>query len=179
MPDFDRTDAVLDAQGEQVVIWHVQTGLDDGMSRLTGAWVTGRDEPEKIAALLERRRCLITSAGEKALAELEITVERRIDPVATVAAIEAEREALQAVYDALPAPHTFVAPIWPPLPEPLDLTDPPASDAVPPTGTAHAVASWLAGVADTWEKVERERITRKYLHDTDSRDRRLTPFAVR
>ncbi|GAA2833907.1 hypothetical protein [Crossiella cryophila] len=179
MPDFDRTDAVADAQGEQVIIWHVQTGLDDGMPRLTGAWVVDRAEPDKIAALLERRRCLITAAAAKALADLDISPGRRIDPAATIAGIAAERDLLQAVYDALPAPHTFVAPIWPELPAPLDPADPPTGNAVPPTGIAHAVARWLAGVADTWEKIERERITRKYLSESDGRDRRLTPFAVR
>lgn len=179
MPEFDRTDAVVDAQGEQVIVWHVQTGLDDGMSRLTGAWVVARAQTATIAALLERRRTLATQAGEKALADLGISPFARIDPAATLAAVRAERDRLQAIYDELPAPHTFVAPIWPALPGPLDPADPPASHAVEPTQVAHAVAGWLGGVADTWEKIERERITRKYLNDTDNRERRLAPFAVR
>ncbi|MBP2473327.1 hypothetical protein JOF53_002199 [Crossiella equi] len=174
MPDFPRTDAVVDTQPGHVVIWHVQTGLDDGMPRLTGAWVVPPEDRDKIAALLENRRTLATAEGAKTLASLAIQVPL-LDPATALAAVEAERDALQAKYDALPQPHTFTAPTWPDLPAPLDLANPPSGDGVPPTQVALAVARWLSGLTDTWERIERERITRKYLND--GTDRRLAPLA--
>jgi hypothetical protein len=176
MIDPTRTDCVVDAWNEQVFIWHVQTGPDIGMSRLTGAWAVAIDEVGKVKLLVEKRRVLATSAGEKALDHICVAISQHIDPDATIKNLETAREELQAVYDAHPKRQSLVAPAWPLLPDPIDMHNPPTAATGERTSVALAVARWLERIAITWEKIEAERLARKYT--PGDRTRRLTPIAV-
>ena len=135
-----RTDCVVDAWNEQVFIWHVQTGPDIGMSRLTGAWAVAIDEVGKVKLLVEKRRVLATSAGEKALDHICVAISQHIDPDATIKNLETAREELQAVYDAHPKRQSLVAPAWPLLPDPIDMHNPPTVATGERTSVALAVA---------------------------------------
>ncbi|GAA4005400.1 hypothetical protein GCM10022247_28430 [Allokutzneria multivorans] len=167
------TDCVVDARSDEVAIWHVHTGFDTGMPRLTGAWVLAVREVAKIDLLVRGRRVLATAAGEKALRRLGVRVEAHIDPDATLKGFAALCEELQAVYEALEKKPK--QPSWPTLPQPLDMAalDRAGLGAEP----ALTVARWLERMAIVWDEIEGERSTRKYL--PHGRERRPVALAVR
>jgi hypothetical protein len=168
-------DCVIDAADDAVVMWHVNTGSDRAMSRMVGAWVVGVDDPSTIGALVGGRRVLATAEGEKALVGIGVSVRLHIDPVATIARISSECDALQAVYTAHPNSRTLVAPAWPTMPS----VDGLHMETVPPdvpTNRALAMARWLERVAQCWDRVERERLARRYMPGGPGR--RRTPVAT-
>lgn len=177
MTSTARTDCVVDARGEQVIIWHVETGPDLGLSRLTGAWVFGADEQDKIELLAADRRVLATPTGEEILDRLNLSILGHIDPDATVKNIKKARDELQVSYETHPKRKTLVAPDWPALPDTVDPQNPPSAMSDAPTQVALAIARWLAQVAIVWEQIEGERIVRKYI--PGGRHRLPTPIAMR
>lgn len=172
-----RTDCVLDAQENEIIIWHVDTGAEFGLSRMAGAWVFGAAEQEIIASLVTDRRVLATSTGEHASAQLGISVSHFIEPPATVANLIAERDTLQAMYEAHPRMANLVAPNWPFVPPAVDPQDPPMAEAPGRTRRALGLARWLETIAQTWDRIERERAMRSYMPSGSSR--RPTPLATR
>ncbi|NYH77715.1 hypothetical protein FHR84_001029 [Actinopolyspora biskrensis] len=177
MIDPERTCCVVDALEDKVILWHVHTGADLGMSRMTGAWTVATDDPDTVALLVTRRRALVTSRGVAELERLEVPVVEHIDPEGTLDNIELVRDELQSHYERHPNRRTLVAPSWPRLPEPIDVRRPPTVATEAPKGAALAVARWLAGVATTWERIESERLVRKYM--PGGPERRVAPLAVR
>ncbi|MBB5153705.1 hypothetical protein [Saccharopolyspora phatthalungensis] len=175
MSDPTRTDCVVDARGEKIIIWHVNTGPAVGLSRLTGAWTFGLDEVDKVKLLVAERRVLMTSAGQEALDQLSIAVPARIAPDVTLDSLRTQRDELQAAYDAQER-DDLVAPTWPSLPEPIDMRNPPSAISPEPTQVALALARWLAQVAATWEKIEAQRVVRGYM--PGGHKRRPTPIAI-
>ncbi|MFB9909487.1 hypothetical protein [Allokutzneria oryzae] len=165
-----RTDCVVDARSDEVAVWHVHTGFDTGMPRLTGAWVLPVREAEKIDLLVSGRRVLATAAGEKALHRLGVRVAAHIDPDATVRGFEALCQELQAVYDGLEKRPKPVAPSWPALPGPIDMGDLGCEPAL-------TMARWLERIAIVWDEIEGERTARKYM--PYGRERRPVAIALR
>lgn len=89
-----------------------------------------------------------------------------LDLTKTVNVVAAERDRLQAIYEALPTSRkkTLVAPRWPDIPSPIDLADPPKAQAAEPTvAAALGVARFLDRLATAWADVERQRAVRDYL----------------
>lgn len=177
MTSTAQTDCVVDARGEQVIIWHVETGPDLGLSRLTGAWVFESEEKDKIELLTADRRVLATPTGEEVLDRLNLSISGHIDPDATVQNLKTARDELQISYETHPKRKTLVAPNWPALPDPVDPQNPPTAMSVVPTQVALAIARWLAQVAITWEQIEGERLVRKYMPGGGYR--LPTPIAMR
>lgn len=173
----DRTDCVVDAQNGKIVIWHVDTGPDHGMSRMAGAWVVGKDDGDKIDLLVAERRALMTEAGQEALAELCIELPGLIDPDSTLDNLQSVLSELQAVYDAHPKRAGLVAPEWPPLPEKTGVHDLSCGQSQKPTQMALGLARWLEQVATAWDRIESVRIARKYMPGGPAR--RCTPIAIR
>lgn len=157
-----RADCVIDAVDDAVVVWHVNTGPDRAMSRMVGAWLLSFGDRSVIDGLVSDRRVLATDEGEKALADLGIAVREFIDPGATVRQVSSEIESLHAVYAAHPNSKALVAPAWPAVPS-VDglLMGAPSPEA--PTNRALATARWLESVAQCWDRLERERIARRYM----------------
>jgi hypothetical protein len=98
------------------------------------------------------------------------------DTTAHIKSLETAREELQAGSDAHLKRQSLVAPAWPLLPDPIDMQNPPTAATGERTSVALAVARWLERIAITWEKIEAERVARKYM--PGDRIRRLTPIAV-
>lgn len=158
-----RTDCVVDAHGGEVLIWHVNTGPDLGMPRMAGAWMINVDDTAKVKLLVEQRRVLATDEGKAVLAAIGVSVHEYIDAQATVRHLAAERDNLQAIYEAHPNCEGLVSPRWPSLPTTADLHNPPAvaSDSV--TGRALHSARWLEQVAHAWDRIEAQRLLRKFM----------------
>lgn len=93
------------------------------MSRLCGAWVVdGDDRAKTLHALTATRVVLSTADGEMALKEHEVATERVLDIEATLAAVIAVRDELEAAYEqAATTKKSLTPPRWPTLPQPLDI----------------------------------------------------------
>lgn len=68
------TDCVLHAHNGDGAIWHVNTGQDIGMSRMTGAWTFAEDNVDRVSTLVGKRRVLATSSGYEVLERLGVTM---------------------------------------------------------------------------------------------------------
>jgi hypothetical protein len=83
---------------------------------------------------------------------------------------------LQTAYDAHPNRNNLVAPDWPALPRQLDALIPAGEAPEEPAAVTLRMARWLEQVATTWDKIERIRISRRYM--PGERTRRQTPVAT-
>lgn len=158
--------AIVDASEGRVVVWHVQTGSTELHSRLTGAWELGRDEGATLATLTAVGWIWATSAGEPFLVDIRHPAgTRRLEPAGTLAAVQAERDGMQASFDAEQArrtPSKRLVPLQlPPLPG-----NPPQEQPgdVP---FALALASWLERLCQTWDDLESARLARPVLARDD------------
>ncbi|GAA4804623.1 DUF6218 family protein [Tomitella cavernea] len=201
--DADRTDpdlarivrdtvAVVDApeqDGTAVAVWHIDVGPDIGLARPCGAWLLdGDDNGDQVRALVRGRRILATAAGARALASLHPEIDGWIDGDATVRGVHDEIDALQQAFEQhlRETGRSFVAPGWPQVPAGLD----PDASAVlqmaadttggdDGTGAALALSRRLADLADTWQKVERQRLARQFLRGRGGDAHRALPVALR
>lgn len=171
-----RTECVVDARGDKVLVWHVNTGPDLGMPRMTGAWMVNVNDAEEVELLVERRRVLATDQGTAALAAIAVPIHEYIDPQATVRHLASERDDLQAAYEAHPNREGLVSPRWPSLPTVADLHGPPAVASHSPAGRVLHSARWLEQVAHTWDRIEAQRLLRKFMPGGPIR--RPLPLAV-
>ncbi|MBB3753672.1 hypothetical protein FHT44_006194 [Mycolicibacterium sp. BK634] len=160
--------AVVDAGGDESIVWQVDVSADtQEASRMCSAWVLAAGADDKVRLLTRSRYLLPTTAGrrvcEEAGADGHLGL---VDAAATLSAVDAERARLQSVFEqeATVSKSTLVAPTWPHLAEPLDLASPPL-DRIAPSNCAAAlgVARWLESVAVAWESLERQRLIRKYM----------------
>jgi hypothetical protein len=114
--------AVVDGAGGVPVVWWVDLGPRiAGVSRLCGAWVVdGADRAETLRALTAARPTLSTVDGDVVLKEYRVATERVLDLEATLVAVIAVRDELQAAYEEAAArKKNLIAPRWPTLPAPL------------------------------------------------------------
>jgi hypothetical protein len=163
--------AVVDAQATKVAVWHVSLGAEAvGLSRMCGAWVLD-DERDKVELLTRGRFVVATPAGIDALRSANATPSGVVDLAATVNAVAAERDRLNAIYEELPAARkkTLTPPRWPQVPAPADLADPPCADNVDQTvAAALGIARFLEELAAAWSGIESQRVARPYLTDGTS-----------
>lgn len=159
--------AVVDrAETGELVIWHVDTGPDNGLARMAGAWVLDAQvlgPSSQAEDLLRGRRVLATAAGRAALEGWDIA--GVVDPDATLIGFREEIATLQEAFDA--EARKLVSPTWPALPSPLDFGT--AADAV---AVVLGAARWLEDAAVRWEKMEAQRVTRKFLAPLGGPERR-------
>lgn len=169
--------AVAHAVDGAIAIWHVDVGPDNGLARMAGAWVLapgGEDsEAGRAEILLRGRRVLATAEGRAAIEGLGVVIEGFVDPAATLAGIGEEIAALQEAFDVAMATRKtkLVNPSWPTPPEALEVV---GGDEV---AVVLGMARWLESLAKTWEKVEAQRVTRKFLQGDGGKERRA--LAVR
>jgi len=140
---------------DRVVGWHVNVG--EGLeSTMAGAWVLPSDD-DRIQRLLVGR-ILVTT--EKAA----LRFGRGADVAALAFAIVAETSTLDAAFAAhvasLPSSkRSLVSPRWPRIP-----TRPVAEAAGDPlAGDALTLARWVSHLLATWDRIEKERLTRPFL----------------
>lgn len=171
--------AVAHADDGVIAIWHVDVGPDNGLARMAGAWVLALgasvlgDEAEKAEILLRGRRVLATAEGRAAVEGLTVSIEGFVDADATRAGISVEIARLQEAFDAAMATRKtkLVNPSWPTPPEALAVEEGVGLDGEG-VAVALGMARWLESVAKTWEKVEAQRVTRKFLQGDSGKERR-------
>lgn len=186
-----------------VAVWHVDVGPDIGLARLCGAWLldAGTDGSQ-IRTLLRGRRVLATGSGAQALEskgvlradgieigsglEVEggVTIEGWVAADATAATIRDEIGALQAAFEEEQRANSpnLVPPTWPRVPgaaRPDDFSAADGTDDPAGTGAALTAARWLADLAEVWQKVEGQRLTRKFLRELGGPHHRSLPVALR
>jgi len=155
----DHAVAIVDATDVRSIVWHVGVDPLDKASRFHGAWTYPNDD-NPVDNLVLGRVILATDAGHSAAKHAGATT--FLDPQGTVDAIRNVIADLQFAFDETAAarrPAALVAPDWPRF---ADWTSPVAK-ADPPVQAALGAARWLAGIADGWRKLERERRIRPYL----------------
>lgn len=184
--------AVVHAGDGQIAIWHVDVGRDSGLARMAGAWVLPLSPTEGDSALLRGRRILSTPAGSAAVETLmagaNANVDGFVDVAATLAGISEVIDDLQAAFDTevVGRKAKLVAPAWPELPAALDVA---ALEVAELNGSAAAgggehvavaleMARWLEGLVKIWDKVEAQRVTRKFLSAHGGKDRRPLPIRI-
>jgi hypothetical protein len=90
-----------------------------------------RDEEHKVELLTQGRLVVATARGIEALSAAHCTPAGSLDLNQTLKMIEAERDRLQGIYDALPSARkkTLVAPRWPATPRAIPKCNAPSRNA--------------------------------------------------
>lgn len=171
--------AVVDADESDVAIWHVDTGPDIGLNRMCGAWVLPNADSEKIVLLTRNRILISTDRGDKVVRDAGAVTTATLDVVATVAAVAAERDMLQAEFEKKKS-KTMIAPDWPELPEPFTFENPPTAARADSEiiAVAFGVAEWVHELAKTWAKIEKQRLARTFLVEFGGRSPRPCPIVA-
>lgn len=161
--------AVVDGAAGVPVVWWVDLGSRaGGMSRLCGAWVLDQhDAPKTLHALTATRAIVSTAAGRSLMDEQQVAIEQVLDSAATLAAVAAVRDELQAAYEQTTQTRknrrALTEPRWPALPDPLDVETAQAVSGDPRTCRALGISRWFEGLCIAWEAVEGQRLARPYM----------------
>ncbi|MCW2898707.1 MAG: hypothetical protein JWO67_972 [Streptosporangiaceae bacterium] len=173
--------AIVDGIDGVPVVWWVDLGpRTAGMSRLCGAWVLdGDDVPKALFALTATRTIVSTADGQSVLGEHQVPIERVLDSEATLAAIVAVRDELQAVYaEAATTKKGLTAPRWPNLPETLSVETAAAPGGDSRTSRALGIARWLNELCRAWDAIEDERLKRSYMRALGGTADRALPTVI-
>lgn len=188
--------AVTHASEGQIAIWHVDVGTESGLARMAGAWVLpvgpAEENPadDRATALLRGRRILATPAGRAAVEALmaDAEVEGFVDIDATLASMGEVIGDLQGAFETELAGRKgkLVDPSWPELPPAPDFAalqdsardQPGAADGGEQVAVALEMARWLEGLVKTWDKVEAQRVARKFLAAHGGKNRRSLPTRI-
>lgn len=176
--------AVVDAVDGVPVVWWVDVGTGSaGMPRLCGAWVLDApDAAEGLRALTATRVLVATDDGRALLEEHEVAVERVLDLPATLTAVVAARDELQAGYEHAVATRkngrSLTAPRWPSLPEPLDVETAVEAGGDPRTSRALGVARWVDRMCTAWDAIEEQRLARPYMRSLGGPAARAVPAVI-
>lgn len=176
--------AVVDAVDGIPVVWWVDVGPGSaGMPRLCGAWVLDApDAAETLRALTATRVLVATADGRALLEKHEVAVERVLDLAATLTAVVAARDELQAAYEHAVANRkngrSLTAPRWPSLPEPLDVETAAEAGGDPRTSRALGIARWIDRLCTAWDAIEEQRLTRAYMRALGGPAARAVPAVI-
>jgi hypothetical protein len=174
--------AVVDATDGAPVVWWVDLGLRmSPISRMCGAWVLdGADSAQTLQALTAGRRLVTTAAGADVLPGPPAP--ESVDPAATLAAVAATVDELQAAFASAVAARkngrSLTAPRWPALPDPLDLETAEDAGGEPRTRRALGIARWFERLCTAWDGVEDQRLARTYLRDLGGPATRPLPVVL-
>lgn len=161
--------AVVDHDARAAIVWWVDLGhRPAGMSRMCGAWVFDESGCSPTLTNLTASRLIVaTVAGKSIMDGNRVSAHRVVDVVGTRAAVAAERDQLQTVYEraatARKNGRNLIAPTWPTLPDEVDVEQisAPAGDAR--AGRSLAIARWLDDLCAAWDRIEEQRLARSYL----------------
>jgi hypothetical protein len=176
--------AVVDAVDGVPVVWWVDVGAGSaGMPRLCGAWVLDVPDPaERLRALTATRVLVATADGRTLLEKHEVAVERVLDLPATLTAVVAARDELQAAYEDAVATRkngrSLTAPRWRSLPEPLDVEAAAEAGGDPRTSRALGIARWIDRLCNAWDAIEEQRLARPYMRSLGGPAARPVPAVI-
>ncbi|WP_448613604.1 exonuclease domain-containing protein [Modestobacter sp. URMC 112] len=175
--------AVVDQVDDVPVVWWVDIGPRiAGMSRLCGAWVLDGDDRDRTLRSLTASRVIIaTATGQSLLDEQQVVPDRILDDEATLTAIVATRNELQAVYKEAEAVRrtTLTPPRWPILPPPLDPGSASMPGGDPRTSRALGIARGLNALCAAWDTIEEQRLARPYMRSVGGPATRGLPVVYR
>ncbi|MFE6864486.1 hypothetical protein [Nocardia sp. NPDC057668] len=164
---------VLSQTNDRLVVWHVNVGRGMGLSRLSGAWVVDAGDGETVERLTGGHRRLWCDEVAGDAADV-------VDLAGTVAAVEAEVEAVDGVFtrhqETLAG--KLIRPVWPEMVHPAAARQP-LHDVDPEVRPVLAMAWGLAGLADAWAEFESLRVARPFLVEHGGRTPRALPVRVR
>ncbi|WP_433523883.1 hypothetical protein ACQPZ2_01030 [Nocardia pseudovaccinii] len=153
---------ILDQADGQLIIWHVETGPNRSLSRLSGAWVLDNSRITDIRSLVHDRpavQCRSTivlpqGITSSALVDLDATVQSVRTEIAT-----ADKKFVE--YQAT-VKNSLVQPDWPTAHHPASTsgTVEATTELVTP---ALVLACGIAELSDTWAAFEALRLSRAYL----------------
>jgi hypothetical protein len=176
--------AVIDANEGGIIVWWANLGPSSGAvtDRLCGAWTVDPEDVDTLRSVVSGEVCLTTDAGREAIEQTGVVPGPPVDATATLEAMVAERDRLQAAFDAEAgrrrSSRELIAPQWPDLPSPLDVNHPPPIDAPPAVHNALSLARWLVNLAACWDGIEDQRGRRKWLRDIDGAGTRAMPVVI-
>jgi hypothetical protein len=176
--------AVVDGIDDVPVVWWVDLGWPvNRMSRLCGAWVLDRhDIPKTLHVLTVTRIVVSTVAGWSLMNKHQVTVEQRMDSVATLAAVAAIRDELQRTYqqavESRKNGRVLAAPRWPQLPDVLDVETADAPSEEPRCRRALGISRWFEQLCIAWDAIEGQRLARPYLSPIGGPAARALPVAL-
>lgn len=173
--------AVIDEPSGKVCIWHIDVGPDIGLPRLSGAWVLERDDTDTIVNLVRGRHVVLCN-GTDIITRENITTAGTVDIDATVDAVIAERDGLQARFNSHAATRkTLVSPTWPEITHPkvIAATAPRTETIIEQAGDAFPVARGLNVLAQAWTQIEKQRLARPFLIEPDGPHPRPLPLVLR
>ena len=172
--------AVIDEPAGRVCIWHVDVGPDIGLSRLSGAWGVDPENTDTIHTLMKNRH-IVRCNGTDIVEREGISTPGTVDVDATVDAVLAERDQLQARFESHAATRkTLVAPTWPDIVHPNDIasTVSRTREIEKRTGDAFPVARGFNELARAWTRIEKQRLARPFLVDPAGSDTRPLPLVL-
>lgn len=172
--------AVINESSEKICIWHIDVGPDIGLPRLSGAWVIESDDTDTIVTLIRGRHVVLCN-GAEILTRENITTAGTVDIDATVDAVIAERDALQARFNSHAATHkTLVPPTWPEITHPKEIaaTVPRTDNIIEQTGDAFPRARGLNVLAQAWTQLEKQRLARPFLIEPTGPNPRPLPLVL-
>ncbi|MDA3637532.1 MULTISPECIES: hypothetical protein [Rhodococcus] len=173
--------AVIDEASGKICIWHIDVGPDVGLSRLSGAWVLEPDDSDTIVNLI-RGRHVVLSNDTDILTRENITTAGKVDIDATVDAVIAERDALQARFNSHAATRkTLVPPTWPEIVHPKQIAAavPRTENIIEQTGDSFPLARGLNVLAQAWTQLEKQRLARPFLIEPVGPNPRPLPLVLR
>lgn len=175
--------AVVDVCDAAPVVWWADLGLGNlGLQRLGGAWVLdSAARLEDLSHLIAGRLVVATAAGQGLLREQSIVGAGMLDVTAIRAAVGAEADRLQAIFEdaaAKPGKSNLVAPAWPAIPSELDVETASAQAGDPTASRALAIARHLAALCDAWDQIEQQRLARSYMRGHGGDQARPLPLGL-
>ncbi|OQM78046.1 hypothetical protein [Rhodococcus sp. 66b] len=151
------------------------------MPRLSGAWVLERDDTGTFVNLVRGRHVVLCN-GTDIITRENITTAGTVDIDATVDAVIAERDALQARFNSHAATRkTLVSPTWPEITHPkvIAATVPRTETIIEQAGDAFPLARGLNVLAQAWTQIEKQRLARPFLIEPDGPHPRPLPLVLR
>lgn len=129
-----------------------------------------------------RGRHVVLCNGTDILTRKNITTAGIVDIDATVDAVIAERDALQARFNSHAATRkTLVSPTWPEISHPKEIaaTVPRTEKIIEQTGDAFPLARGLNVLAQAWTQIEKQRLARPFLIEPTGPNPRPLPIVLR
>ncbi|NRI67669.1 hypothetical protein FEZ60_19280 [Rhodococcus sp. MS16] len=146
-----------------------------------GGWVLEPDDTDTIVNLIRGRHVVLCNDTD-ILTRENITTAGTVDIDATVDAVIAERDALQARFNSHAVTRkTLVPPTWPEISHPKEIaaTVPRTETIIEQTGDSFPLARGLNELAQAWAQIEKQRLARPFLIEPAGPNPRPLPLAVR
>jgi hypothetical protein len=153
--------AVIDRTADRLVVWHVNTGPDPRLSRLTGCWVVDIDDVDTLRNLVHDYPAAHVSTDVILPQGITSTLLVDVDSAVRMVTADVAAADLRFTEHAATVKHDLVRPDWPAVEHPA--ARPTVATPEPLVAQALTLAIGLADLADAWAEFEALRLARDYL----------------